>query len=133
MVSNNSSTGGSEFFAGGGGLSNGLSNTGSTTLNYSIVRANSAAFVGGGIFAGGGPMKINHSIVTGNSADSTAVAECSCGTGQRRSRTAPFPTTPTAVAQGFVPDNLPGVCVAPSDYLGLGNSPTFTTTHSTYS
>ena len=53
-VSNNSSTGGPEFFGGGGGLSSGLANTGSTILNYSLVRANSAAYVGGGIFAGGG-------------------------------------------------------------------------------
>ena len=52
-VSNNSSTGGPEYLSGGGGLSNGLSDTGPTTLNYSLVRANSAAYVGGGIFAGG--------------------------------------------------------------------------------
>ena len=55
---------GRKFFGGGGGLSNGLSNTGTTTLNYSLVQANSAAYVGGGIFAGGGPVKIDHSIVT---------------------------------------------------------------------
>ncbi len=33
-----------------------------------------------------------------------------------------------------IPDTLPGVLVAPADFLGPGsNNPTFTTTHSTYS
>ena len=36
---------GRRFFGGGGGLSNGVADTGSTTLNYSLVRANTAAFV----------------------------------------------------------------------------------------
>ena len=39
-----------------------------------------------------------------------------------------------AADQGLAPDNPAGVWVAPSDYLGFfTNSPTFTTTHSTYS
>jgi hypothetical protein len=129
-VSNNSSTGGPEFFGGGGGLSNGLSNTGPTTLNYSLVRANSAANLGGGIFAGGGPMKINHSIVTGNSAGATG--------GGMLVWDGPTTVANSAFSnnsdQGVpIPDTLPGVLVAPSDYLGFTNSPTFTTTHSTYS
>ena len=129
MVSNNSSTGGRDSFGGGGGLSNGLS-TGPTTLNYSIVRANTAAFVGGGIFAEGGPMNINHSIVTGNSAGATGGGMIVWD-------------GPTTVAYSVfwnnsdpglpIPDTLPGVLVAPRDYLGFGNNPTFTTTHSTYS
>ena len=129
-ISNNSSTGGSAFFGGGGGLSNGLSNTGATTLNYSIVQANSAAFVGGGIFAGGGPMKINASIVTGNSALATGGAMIVWD-------------GPTTVAysvfwnnsdQGVpIADTRPGVLVAPPDYLGFTNNPTFASTHSSYS
>jgi hypothetical protein len=125
-VSNNSSTGGAGSFAGGGGLSN----TGPTTLNYSLVQGNSAAFVGGGIFAGGGPMTINHSIVTGNSAVDTGGGMIVWD-------------GPTTVAnstfindsdQGVpIADTLPGVLVAPTNYLGtFGNNPTFTTTHSTY-
>ena len=129
-VSNNSSTGGPEYFGGGGGLSNGLSDTGPTTLNYSLVRANSAAYVGGGVFAGGGPMKINHSIVTDNYAAATG--------GGMIVWDGPTTVANSAFSnnsdQGVpIPDTLPGVLVAPTDYLGLGNNPTFTTTHSTYS
>ena len=132
-VSNNSSTGGSEFFAGGGGLSNGLSNAGSTTLNYSLVRDNSAAFVGGGIFAGGGPMKINHCIVTGNSAFTTGGGMFVWDGPTTVAYSTVSNNSDNAVAQGFAPDNPAGVWVSPPDYLGLGNNPTFTTTHSTYS
>jgi hypothetical protein len=31
-----------------------------------------------------------------------------------------------------IPDTLPGVLVAPTNYLGFGITPTFATTHSTY-
>ena len=93
-VSDNSSTGGPEFFGGGGGLSNGLSNAGPTTLNHSLVRANTAAYVGGGIFAGGGPVNINHSIVTGNSALATGGGMIAWD-GPTTVATAFFPTTPT--------------------------------------
>ena len=31
-----------------------------------------------------------------------------------------------------IPDTQPGVLVAPTDYLGFGNHPTFSTTHTTY-
>jgi hypothetical protein len=129
IISNNSSIGGSACLCGGGGLSNGLSNTGTTTINNSIIRANNSVFVGGGIFAGGGPMNINNSIVTGNSAVAT-------GGGML------VWDGPTTVANSVyfnnsdqgtpVPDTLPGVCVAPTNYLSLGNNPTFTTTHSRY-
>ena len=129
ILSNNSSIGGSACLCGGGGLSNGLSNTGTTTINYSIIRANNSVFVGGGIFAGGGPMNINNSIVTGNSAAATGGGMIVWD-------------GPTTVANSVfshnsdqgtpIADTLPGVLVAPTDYLGLGNNPTFTTTHSTY-
>jgi hypothetical protein len=124
-VSNNSSTGGSEYWSGGGGLST----TGSTTLNYSIVRANSAVWLGGGIFAGG-PMTINSSIVTGNSAGPAGGGMVAWD-------------GPTTIAksvfwnnsdQGVFPDNPAGVWVAPSNFGGFFiNNPTFTTTRSTYS
>jgi hypothetical protein len=130
IISNNASTSGSESFGGGGGLSNGLSSTGPTTLNDCIIRANSAAWLGGGIFAGGGPMKINNSIVTGNTAGTD-------GGGML------VWSGPTTVANSVfaknsdpglvLPDTLPGVLVVPDDFLGFGNTPTFTTTHSTYS
>ena len=129
ILSNNSSIGGSACLCGGGGLSNGLSNTGTTTINYSIIRANNSVFVGGGIFAGGGPININNSIVTGNSAAATGGGMIVWD-------------GPTTVANSVfshnsdqgtpIADTLPGVVVAPNDYLGLGNIPTFTTTHSTY-
>ena len=133
-ITNNSSTGGPQFFGGGGGLSSGLANAGSTTLNYSLVRANSAAYVGGGIFAGGGPMNINHSIVTGNSA-LTAGGGMIVWDGPTTVANSVFSNnSDQAVAQGFAPDNPAGVWVAPVDYLGFfTNHPTFTTTHSTYS
>ena len=129
LLSNNSSIGGSGCFCGGGGLSNGLSNTGTTTINNSIIRANNSVFVGGGIFAGGGPMNINNSIVTGNSAVDTGGGMIVWD-------------GPTTVANSVfshnsdagtpIPDTQPGVLVAPTDYLGFGNTPTFTTTHTTY-
>jgi hypothetical protein len=127
---NNASTAGSEFIGGGGGIANGLSNTGSTTLNYSLVRGNTAAFVGGGVFAGGGPVEINHTIVTGNSADTSA--------GGMIVWDGPITVTDSAFSNNSDPglilhDTLPGVLVAPANYLGPGsNNPTFTTTHSTY-
>jgi hypothetical protein len=133
-VSNNTSTGGPQFFGGGGGLSNGLSNTGSTTLNYSLVQANRAAYVGGGIFAGGGPMKINHSIVTGNSASSAGGGMIVFDGPTTVVNSVFSNNSDQAAAQGLSPDNPAGVWVAPADYLGFfTNNPTFTTTHSTYS
>ncbi len=132
-VSNNSSTGGPEFFGGGGGLSNGLSNAGSTTLNYSLVRANSAAYVGGGIFAGGGPMKINHSIVTSNTALAAGGGVIVWDGPTTVANSAFSNNSDQAADQGLAPDNPAGVWVAPPDYLGFfTNNPTFTTTDSTY-
>ena len=117
------------FFGGGGGLSNGLSNTGPTTLNYSIVRANSAAWLGRRHLCWRGPMTINGSLVTGNSAGPAGGGMVVWD-------------GPTTVAysvfwnnsdQGVLPDNPAGVWVAPSDFAGFfTNNPTFTTTHSTY-
>jgi hypothetical protein len=128
-ISNNSSTGGPQVFGGGGGLSS----TGPTTLNYSLVRANSAAYVGGGIFAGG-PMKIDHSIVTGNSALAAGGGMIVWDGPTVVANSAFSNNTDQAAGQGLTPDNPAGVWVAPSDYLGFfTNSPTFTTTHSTYS
>ena len=131
-LSNNSSTGGSEFFAGGGGLSNGLSNTGPTTLNNSIIQGNRAAFVGGGIFAGGGPMTINKTIVTGNSAFAAGGGMVVWDGPTTVANSAFSNNSDQAASQGFAPDNPAGVWVSPPDYLGFGNHPTFTTTHSTY-
>ncbi len=130
ILSNNSSIGGSGCLCGGGGLSNGLSNTGTTTINNSIIRANNSVFVGGGIFAGGGPMNINNSIVTGNSASTTG--------GGMFVWDGPTTVAYSAVWHNsdpglLIPDNPAGVSVAPSNSFGLGNNPTFTTTHSTYS
>ena len=131
LVANNSSTAGGQFFGNGGGVSSGPSNTDLTTLNYSIIRANSAVFVGGGIFAGGGPMKINHSVVTGNSAGTTA--------GGMLVWNGPTMVVNSAFSSNsdpglLLPDTLPGVLVAPANYLGPGsNNPSFTTMHSTYS
>jgi hypothetical protein len=130
-VSHNSSTGTAGSFGGGGGLSNGLSNTGPTTLNYSLVQGNSAAFVGGGIFAGGGPMTVNHSIVTGNSAAGTGGGMIVWDGPTTVANSAFFNNSDQGVP---VADTLPGVSVTPTDYLGtFGNTPTFTSTHSTYS
>jgi hypothetical protein len=114
-------------FGNSGGLS--TTDTSTTTINNSIIQANSAGFLGGGIFAGG-PVNINHSIVTGNTAGGT-------GGGML------VWNGPTTVAnstfsnnsdQGVpVPDTVPGVSIAPADYGGFfTNNPTFTTTHSTY-
>ena len=75
-------------------------------------------------------MKINKSTVTGNSAGSTgggmlvwngltAVANSAFSNNSD-------PGVPA-------PDTLPGVLVAPANYFGLGNNPSFITTHSTYS
>ncbi len=123
-VSTNSSTGGSGGWSGGGGLSS----TGPTTLNYSLVRANSAVWLGGGLFAGG-PLTINRSIVSGNSAGPAGGGVVAWN----------GPTTIAKSAfwnnsdQGVYPDNPAGVWVAPSNFGGFfTNSPTFTTTHSTY-
>jgi hypothetical protein len=115
-------------FGNSGGLS--TTDTSTTTINTSIIQANSAGFLAGGIFAGG-PVNINHSTVTGNTAGGT-------GGGML------VWNGPTTVAnstfsnnsdQGVpVPDTLPGVSIAPADYGGFfTNNPTFTTTHSTYS
>ncbi len=129
ILSNNSSIGGSGCLCGGGGLSNGLSNTGTTTINNSIIRANNSVFVGGGIFAGGGPMNINNSIVTGNSALATGGGML-VWDGATTVANSAFSNNSD---QGTpIPDTLPGVSVAPTNYLGFGNNPTFTTTHSTY-
>ena len=75
-------------------------------------------------------MKINHSIMTGNSAVATG--------GGMIVWDGPTTVANSAFSnnsdQGVpIPDTLPGVLVVPPNYLGLGNNPTFTTTHSTYS
>ena len=76
-------------------------------INHCIVTGNSAFTAGGGMFVWDGPTTVAYSTFSNNSDN--------------------------AVAQGFAPDNPAGVWVSPPDYLGLGNNPTFTTTHSTYS
>jgi hypothetical protein len=124
-ISDNSSTTGSNFFGNGGGLS--LSSTASATLNYSIIHANSAVFVGGGIFAGG-PLNINESIVTGNSAGPTGGGMVVWNGLTTVTRSAFSHNSD----QSTIPDSLPGVLIASADSFGLGNNPSFTTTHSTY-
>jgi hypothetical protein len=126
-LSGNSSNGGSASWAGGGGLSS--TDTSTTTLNTCLVLANTATWLGGGIFAGG-PMTINKSIVTGNAAGPAGGGMVAWN-------------GPTTVAnslfwhntdQGSGPDNPAGVWVAPTNFGGFfTNNPTFTTTHSTYS
>ena len=123
----NSSTGGSAGWAGGGGLSS--TDTSTTTLNTCLVVANTATWLGGGIFAGGS-MTINKSVVTGNAAGPEGGGIVAWN-------------GPTTIAnsvfwnntdQGSGPDNPAGVWVAPTNFGGFFiNSPTFTTTHSTYS
>ena len=76
-------------------------------INNSIVTGNSAFTAGGGLIVWDGPTTVANSAFSNNSDN--------------------------AVAQGFAPDNPAGVWVSPPDYLGFGNYPTFTTTHSTYS
>ncbi len=126
-LSDNSSTGGSAGWAGGGGLSS--TDTSTTTLNACLILANTATWLGGGIFAGG-PMTINKSVVTGNAAGPAGGGMVAWN-------------GPTTVAnsvfwnntdQGSGPDNPAGVWVAPTNLGGFFiNNPTFTTTHSTYS
>ena len=129
MISNNASTGGAASFGGGGGLSD--TNTSTTTINNSIIRANTAAFVGGGIFVGG-PMQINKSIVTGNSAV-VAGGGMFVWNGATTVANSAFSNNSDG-GLGPTPDNLAGVWVAPPNFLGPGsNNPTFTTTHSTFS
>lgn len=128
-ISNNSSTGGADCFCGGGGLSNGLSNMGTTTINNSVIEDNSAAFVGGGISAGGGPMMISNSVVKGNSAGA-AGGGLFVWNGPTTVTNSAFSNNPDQAPP--IPDYLPGVWVSPPNYLGFGNNPTFTTNHSTY-
>jgi hypothetical protein len=126
-VLNNSSTGGSQFWSGGGGLS--TTSTSTTTLNDSIVRANSAAWLGGGIFAGGATT-ITASIVTGNSAGASG--------GGMVAWNGPISVAYSVFAHNSDPgitgaDNPAGVWVAPINFGGFfTNNPTFTTTHSIY-
>jgi hypothetical protein len=126
-LSNNSSTGGVQTWSGGGGLS---STAGSTTvLNHSIVRANTAAWLAGGIFAGG-PTTITASIVTGNSAGNNG--------GGMVAWNGPISVAYSVFTNnsdhGPNPDNPAGVWVAPVNFAGFFiNSPTFTTTHSIFS
>ena len=76
-------------------------------INHSIVTGNSALAAGGGMIVWDGPTTVADSVFSSNSDQ--------------------------ASAQGFAPDNPAGVWVAPSDYLGFfTNNPTFTTTHSSY-
>jgi hypothetical protein len=75
-------------------------------------------------------MKIHSSIVTGNSADATG--------GGMIVWDGPTTVVQSAFSNNSdpglpIPDTLPGVLVAPADYPGFTNNPTFTTTHSTYS
>lgn len=126
LVSGNASTGAQATFGNGGGLS--VSSTASTALNYSVVRANSAVFVGGGIFAGG-PLQIDKSIVTGNAAHATGGGMVVWNGSTAVANSAFFGNSDQGAP---LPDTLPGVLVAPADYEGLGNSPSFTTTRSLY-
>ncbi len=73
-------------------------------INHSIVTGNSAAATGGGMLVWDGPTTVANSAFSNNSDPGL-----------------------------LVPDNPAGVSVAPPNYLGFGNNPTFTTTHSTYS
>ena len=76
-------------------------------------------------------MKINHSVVTGNSAGTTA--------GGMLVWNGPTMVVNSAFSSNsdpglLLPDTLPGVLVAPANYLGPGsNNPSFTAMHSTYS
>ena len=117
-VSNNSSIGGSGGFCGGGGLSNGMS-TGTTTIELLYHGRQHAAYVGGGIFAGGGPMNINHSIVTGNSALTAGGGMIVWDGPTTVANSAFFNNSDHAADQGFAPDSPAGVWVSPSDYLGF--------------
>ena len=75
-------------------------------INNSIMTGNSAVVTGGGMFVWDGVTTVANSAFSANS-DS---------------------------GLGPTPDNPAGVWVAPPNYLGPGsNNPTFTTTHSTYS
>jgi hypothetical protein len=127
-VVNNSSTGGGQFWSGGGGLD--TTDTSTTALTNSIVRANSAAWLGGGIFAGG-PTTITASIVTGNSAEASG--------GGMVAWNGPISVAYSVFAhnsdQGVTgADNPAGVWVAPVNFGNIfTNNPTFTTTRSIYS
>ena len=73
-------------------------------INHSIVTGNSAVSTGGGLIVWDGPTTVANSVFSNNSDQGVPLA-----------------------------DTLPGVLVAPTNYLGsFGNNPTFTTTHSTY-
>jgi hypothetical protein len=73
------------------------------TINNSIVTGNTAVATGGGMIVWDGPTTVANTVFSHNSDQGTPI-----------------------------PDTLPGVSVAPTDFFGLGNNPTFTTTHSTY-
>jgi hypothetical protein len=127
MVTNNASTGGVQTWSGGGGLS--TTKTSTTALNHSIVRANSATWLAGGIFAGG-PTTITASVVTGNSAGNNG--------GGMVAWDGPISVAYSVFSHnsdhGPNPDNPAGVWVAPMNYAGFFiNNPTFTTTYSIFS
>jgi hypothetical protein len=125
-VSNNVAGAG---FGSSGGLS--TTDTSTTTMNNSIIQANSEGFVGGGIFAGG-PMQINKSTVTGNSAV-VAGGGMFVWNGATTVANSAFSNNSDG-GLGPTPDKPPGVWVAPPNFFGPGsNDPTFTTTHSTFS
>ena len=74
------------------------------TIHTSIVTGNSAGNAGGGMVVWDGPTTVAYSVFANNS------------------------------HQGAIPDNPPGVWVAPFHFGGFfTNNPTFTTTHSIYS
>ena len=128
-VSNNVAGSG---FGSSGGLS--TTDTSTTTINNSIIQANSGGFVGGGIFAGG-PMQINKSLVTGNTAAVVGGAMVVWnGATAVLNSTFSDNTDPGAAPPPLPQDTPAGVWVAPPNFFGPGsNNPTFTTTHSTYS
>jgi hypothetical protein len=127
MLSNNSSTGGVQTWSGGGGLS--TTNTSTTRLSHCIVRANTAAWLAGGIFAGG-PTVINTSIVTGNSAGNNGGGLVAWD----GPTTVAYSVFANNADHGPNPDQPAGVWVSPPNFGGFfTNHPTFTTTNSIYS
>jgi hypothetical protein len=128
-VSNNVAGSG---FGSSGGLS--TTDTSTTTINNSIIQANSEGFVGGGIFAGG-PIQINNCIVTDNTAGVVGGAMFVWnGATAVINSTFSDNTDPGAAPPPLPQDNPAGVWVAPPNFFGPGsNNPTFTTKHSTYS
>jgi hypothetical protein len=130
VVANNAENGGGgpSGWNGGGGIDS--TNTSTTTLDDSIVRANTAAWLGGGIFAGG-PMTIIASTVTDNS----AVASGGGMVAWNGPTTVAFSVFSHNSDQGATgADNPAGVWVSPPNFGGFfKNSPIFTTTHSSFS